>query len=263
MKTQAPASSSIRRYKQFMIAQKTIGKMVKRNSFRTARQLIPVKLLQESVDHLGLDKFSKKINLINLFKAAFFSVTVKNSSFSRSIASVGKRRQGLLFSQLPEVSHVSVIKRLQTYDEDKTDAILSQLCRGLQGLNSETQWNGERVRIIDGSTFSLSYSRTGDELPKISQSEKGLMKLGLVISAGSCIPIDWQFSTDYDDNQIFRDLVDWSLKGWTYLIDRGNVAVDYLKQFTDNRMYFIQKTLEGHTFDKLWAKPLPKVTKGN
>jgi len=259
MKTQSPASSSIRRYKQIMFAQNTIGKMVKRNSFRTARQLIPVKLLQESVDRLGLDKFSKKINFINLFKATFFSVTVKNSSFSRSIASVGKRRQGLLFSQLPEVSHVSVVKRLQRYDEDKIDAILSQLCRG---LNSETQWNGDRVRIIDGSTFSLSYSRTGDELPKISQSEKGLMKLGLVISAGSCIPIDWQFSTDYDDNQIFRALVDWSLKGWTYLIDRGNVAVDYLKQFTDNRMYFIQKTWEGHTFDKLWSKRLPKVSKG-
>ncbi|MFV2016832.1 MAG: hypothetical protein ACC656_15475, partial [Candidatus Heimdallarchaeota archaeon] len=216
MDQQSPALTSNFILKELLFPQNTIVKMMKRKPFKTARQLLPLKDIQKAVDELGLDKGKKKIGFVNLLKAIFYSIIVKNNGSSRSIASVGNRTQGKLFSQLPPVSHVAVLDRLQSYDEEKMDALLNQISRGIdEGTNCYSRITS-KLKVLDGSTFSLSFSRTGDELPKIGSggagkssdgSTKSLMKLGLVSSASNFIAINWQFSDDYDDNQIFRDLI--------------------------------------------------------
>ena len=270
MNRQSPALTSNSKFKELLFPQNKIVKMMKRNSFKAVRQLLPLKDIQKTVDKLGLDKRKKKIGFVNLVKAIFYSITVKNNGTSRSISSVGKRKQGKLFSQLPPVSHVAILDRLNNYDEEKVDALLNQISLGIDEATNHNSKITSKVRVLDGSTFSLSFSRTGDELPKVGSggtgkssagSSKSMMKLGLVSTASNFIAINWQFSDDYDDNQIFRDLVDWSKEGYTYVIDRGNVAVDYLKKFADNKIYFIQKTYEKHTFDKLWSKKLPVTSR--
>lgn len=272
MKQIPPALTSKTKFKDLLFPQKTIVNMMKRKAFKTARQLIPHKIMQETIKNLGLDKNKKKIYFLNLFKAIFYSITVKKSSFSRSIATVGKRKAGQMFSGLKPVSHVAILNALNSYEEEKIDALMCQINLGTNAATDFYSQASSKVNVLDGTTFLFSASRTGDELPKAgsggsgksnTDSPKTMMKLGLVISSGTYVPVDWQFSTDYDDNQVFRDLIDWTKKGYTYVIDRGNVAVDYLKKFTDNDMYFIQTTYEGHTFDKLWSKELPRTTKVN
>lgn len=264
MLNQSPALTSNLKFKDVLFPQNRIVRMIKKNSFKSARQLIPHREIQATVDKLELDKKVQKLHFLKLFKAIFYSTVVKNNGFSRSIASVGQTRLGHKFTGLNAVSHVAIINRLNAYDEEKLDAMLSQINRG---CNSATLRNSQvtaKLYVIDGTTFTFPMSRVKDQLPKSGRklgATKGMMKMGLTINPGNMVPFDWQFSTDYDDNQIFRDLTDWTKTGYTYVIDRGNTAVDYLKKFTDHGMYFIQKTYEGHTFDKLWSKRLPRTTR--
>ena len=131
MNRQSPALTSNSKFKELLFPQNKIVKMMKRNSFKAVRQLLPLKDIQKTVDKLGLDKRKKKIGFVNLVKAIFYSITVKNNGTSRSISSVGKRKQGKLFSQLPPVSHVAVLERLNNYDEEKMDAMLNQISLGI------------------------------------------------------------------------------------------------------------------------------------
>ena len=112
MDQQSPALTSNFTFKELLFPQNAIVKMMKRKPFKTSRQLLPLKNIQKAVDKLDLDKGKKKISFVNLLRAIFYSITVKNSGNSRSIASVGKTKQGKLFSQLPPVSHVAVLDRL-------------------------------------------------------------------------------------------------------------------------------------------------------
>lgn len=243
--------------------------MIKRKQFKNARQLLPIKLISEMVMKLELDANSRKIKFINLFRAIFYSVIVKNNSHSRSIANVGNTMTGKIFSQLPPVSHVAILDRLNVYDEEKLDALVSQVLGGINtGINLKGR-DTHKVKIIDGTSIVLSYSRTKDELQKLGKNKivleekvpsKALLKLGLMCQAGSFVPLDWKFSSDYDDNQVFRDLINWNLKGYTYVLDRGNIAIDFLEKFTLEEMYFIQKTYSGHTFYEENRTKLPLVS---
>ena len=252
-----PALIQNQKLKKLLFSQQTIAKMMKGNSFKTARQLFPQKQIQQSIDKLQLDKGKRKIGLLSLLKATFYGITVKNSNFSRGISDVGKSEAGKLFSRLPPVSHVAILQRLNSYDEEKLDALLNQIMLGSNVATNTYSQATSKVLVMDGSSITLSLSRTKDQLPKVGSSRsskssakgaKSLMKLGVVISPRTFVPVNWQFSSDYDDNQIFRNLVDWTKKGYTYVIDRGNTAVDYLKQFTDHEMYFIQKTFKKHFY---------------
>ena len=269
MKKQNPARISNSKQKKFLTAQDKIAKMIKRKSFKNVRQLIPMKEFNKMVNRLELDHNSRKIGFTSLFRAIFYSTIVKNNTASRSIASVGKTKTGQIFSRLPPVSHVAILNRLNKYDETKIDALISQL---LGGINTGIHLGGrdnKKVKVIDGTSIALSFSRTKDELPKLGKNKKtleekiptkSLLKLGLTMQAGSFIPLDWQFSDDYDDNQLFRNLVNWDNKGYTYVLDRGNIAVDFLRKFTEVEMYFIQKSYAGHTFVEISRTKLPLVS---
>jgi hypothetical protein len=268
MKKQKPARILNTQFKKSLTTQTIIAKMIKKKSFKTVRQLLPLKEIQKMVNNLELDAHSRKIKFINLFRAIFYSIVVKNNPYSRSIANVGKTMAGQMFSGLLPVSHVAILDRLNVYDEEKMDALTSQILDGINAGTNRKAKDSSKVKIIDGTSIALSYSRTRDELPplgknKLSSEEKipskSLLKLGLTIQAGTFIPLDWQFSESYDDNQVFRDLIDWNDKGYTYILDRGNIAVGFLKKFTDNKMYFIQKTYANHTFEEEKKIKLPLV----
>lgn len=260
MNKQVPARLSRLKFKKLLIRQSSISKMVRRNPFKYGRQILPIKEINQVVKQLGLDYNVKKIKFSNLFRSIFHAIVVKKNSYSRVIASSAKSLIGKKFSQLGQVSHVAILDRFNSYDEEKVDALIAQILSGFdQGARKNSQ-DTAKVRIIDGTSFALSYSRVKDEFLPIGpgrkqvstkKTYKGIMKLGLCIQAGNFMPLDWRFSDEYDDNQIFRDLVDWSKPGFIYVIDRGNVAVDYLKKFSDNKIYFIQETWDSHTFLEL------------
>lgn len=250
---QTPARISHLNFMESLVHRSSITQMVRRKPFKYGRQILPIKEINKVVKQLDLDNNAKKIKFTNLFRSIFYALVVKRNSYSRTIASSSKSMIAQKFSQLGQVSHVAVLDRLNQYDEEKMDALMVHILSKLENGVRRTSQDTDRIRIIDGTSFALSYSRVKDEfLPmgpakkaepvtKQRKINKGLMKLGLVVQAGNFIPIDWRFCDEYDDNQILRDLVDWSEPGYTYLIDRGNVAVDYLKKFTDNKIFLSKR----------------------
>ena len=53
------------------------------------------------------------------------------------------------------------------------DALLNQISRGIDEATNSYSHITSKLKVVDGSTFSLSFSRTGDELPKIGSGGPG------------------------------------------------------------------------------------------
>ncbi|MDH5647141.1 MAG: hypothetical protein OEZ01_14110 [Candidatus Heimdallarchaeota archaeon] len=61
------------------------------------------------------------------------------------------------------MSHVSVLERLNNYDEERVDALLSQISLAIDNATNHKSRTTSKIRVLDvldGSTFSLSFSRT-------------------------------------------------------------------------------------------------------
>ena len=209
MRPTTPARINKEKYKKSLIKQHPIVKMVKRKSFKTVRRLLPIKDMKEMVNKLELDAGSRKINLVNLIKAIFYSVVINNSSSSRSIAKVGTTAPGRAFSGLSPVSHVAILDRLNWYDEEKLDAMICKILDGINAATKRTGIDSFKVRIIDGTSLAFSYNRTKKELPRMGKNKiindgkvpsKALLKVGITVQGGTFIPLDWKFTDDHDDN---------------------------------------------------------------
>lgn len=125
-------------------------------------------------------------------------------------------------------------------------------------LSKKLMEEASNVKIFDTTFIALSL-KIFNWLPKCNQTNKGVLKIGLRIDDSQTIPehivIDYEST---NDNTIFEQLLNFAIKGVTYLFDRGFYKIKVLVDihlsgnFFITRMYpsYIVNVVENLIFSK-------------
>jgi len=102
-----------------------------------------------------------------------------------------------------------------------------------------------QIKIFDTTFISLAHKL----IPWACQSvNKGLTSLAIRIDQGSWIPDKIFLKNEPSDHQVFADLIDWTLKGITYLFDRGFSNFEVLLRIIESGNFFITRLPAGYVY---------------
>lgn len=135
---------------------------------------------------------------------------------------------------------------------DRNEAIPCNLFRDLVlYLAQQAGKKGKKVikqakgdfKVFDSTFISLAHKLIPWSCRSIN---KGLTSLTLRINDGSWLPDKIILRNEPGDNVVFEDLIDWMLKGITYIFDRGFSTFEVFRKIAQSGNFFITRLPEGY-----------------
>ncbi len=135
---------------------------------------------------------------------------------------------------------------------DRNEAIPCNLFRDLVlYLAQQAGKKGKRIikkakgefKIFDSTFISLAHKLIPWSCRSIN---KGLTSLSLRVNDGSWLPDKVILMNEPGDNVVFEDLIDWMLKGITYIFDRGFATFEVFRKIGESGNFFITRLPRGY-----------------
>jgi hypothetical protein len=212
--------------------------------------LSPLKtpFITKLIEQYQADKSVKKLftnNLICLY--LFIGLTAGKTVTLRLIEIISCSKMAQFFTVLKGGVSRSGLS-------DRNEAIPCNLFRDIVlNLAHRTKRSSRRlmreakneIKIFDTTFISLAHKL----IPWACRSvTKGLVSLAVRIDSGSWLPDRLIIRNEPGDNTIFRQLIDWTRQGVTYLFDRGFNEFETLKKLTQSGNFFITRLPSGYVY---------------
>ena len=197
------------------------------------------------IEKYQADKWVKTLLTSNFIKLyLFIGLAVGKTVTLRAIAILSKTGFARCFSGLAQGVTRSGLS-------DRNEAIPAGLFEELvwylagQATKKERKFikkSKNHIKIFDSTFISLAHKL----IPWACRSvDKGLACLTIRIDQGSWIPDRILLNKEPSEHQVFEDLIDWSVKGITYLFDRGFSDFEVIKRIIESGNFSLPAYLPG------------------
>jgi len=204
--------------------------------------------LNSLIEKYQADKWVKTLLTSNFIKLyLFIGLAVGKTVTLRAIAILSKTGFARCFSGLAQGVTRSGLS-------DRNEAIPAGLFEELvwylagQATKKERKFikkSKNHIKIFDSTFISLAHKL----IPWACRSvDKGLACLTIRIDQGSWIPDRILLNKEPSEHQVFEDLIDWSVKGITYLFDRGFSDFEVIRRIIESSNFFITRLPAGYVY---------------
>lgn len=137
------------------------------------------------------------------------------------------------------------------------DLVLQLACQAKRKGHRVIKQAQGQIKIFDTTFLSLAHKL----IPWACRSlTKGLVSLAVRIDQGSWLPDRLIIRNQPGDNAVFKDLIDWSKQGITYLFDRGFCNFETMSAIIQSGNFFITRLPAGYVYQvtkrlKIRSKP--------
>lgn len=205
--------------------------------------LISQRELKNLVAKYQTDAFVSKLFTVNLLKLYLITFLNFTKLTLRDICSLSHQMSIQALSGLGPIKLATLSKRNKKLDyrlfQDLFELLRSKVTTRLLVKNPllrETQ----KLQIFDSTFIRLSLKLLPWSLPH--QNGQGTFKIGLRIQDQCDIPEQVLIQVDStNENNLFRDFIDFSKKGTTYLFDRGFYIIEVLRDIMASGNFFITR----------------------
>lgn len=119
-------------------------------------------------------------------------------------------------------------------------------------------------KIFDSTCLQLCLNLVSWGKPQNQRSMKGQMKVSLRIDEGGMIPNQINIDSNFTHDDVhFKDLIDWTKKGFTYLFDRGFRRIQTLVDIHNSRNFFITRWNQSISITPCQDLPLCRERRGH
>jgi len=218
---------------------------------------IPMETLKTLIEKYQADKWVHSLFTSNLIKLHLLMHLLKPRYFTlRLVVGFSNNILFKLFTDLDSLSPNGLSKANKDLDYHLFAELFQHL---LLSMNKKTkrQLLG-KIKIFDTTFMMLSLKLS----PWSARcSGKGCVKLGLRIDDGSTFPNKVAIDTkSTNDNNLFAEMIDFTLSGITYLFDRGFYTVKILEQIQKTKNFFITRLYPYYSYRILKDLPLSEAT---
>lgn len=205
-------------------------------------------VLNSLVGKYQADKWVKTLFTSNFIRLYLFIGFVAGKTLTlRAIVSLSKTGFARCFSGLSQGVTRSGLS-------DRNEAIPVGLFEDLvwhlagQATKKEKKFikkSKNHIKIFDSTFISLAHKL----IPWACRSvDKGLACLTVRIDQGSWIPDRILLNKEPSEQKVFADLIDWRLKGITYLFDRGFSEFEVIARIITSGNFFITRLPAGYVY---------------